>query len=104
MFDIIDFMSKFQKYFLEMVESHKELFDHFKKTHAEYVETDGANQEEFNTLGAQVMEIVRDYEKLLTSKSDSTSYAKFSSNLSDKFMDQVRRVYPKIDFIGVLSS
>lgn len=87
-----------------MVESHKELFSRFEKIHTKYVDTDGANQEEFNKVGAQVLDIVRDYEKLLTSKSDSTNYAKFSSNLSDKFMDQVRRVYPKIDFIGVLSS
>ena len=56
---------------------------------------------EFNEKGAKVVEIIRDYERKLTSQQDKGQYSKFSSGLSDKFWDQIRGFLPHIDFVGV---
>lgn len=96
-------MSKYQKLFQEMIEENKSLFDSFKEIHDKYVEDDIKNQEEFNKQGEKVLEVVRKYELLLTSRSEGGQYAKFSSNLADKFKEQIKSVFPRIDFIGVKS-
>lgn len=94
-------MSKYQKLFQEMIEGNRELFDSFKEIHEKYVENDVKYQKDFNRHGEKVLEIIRKYELLLTSRSEGGQYGKFSSNLADKFMEQVRSVFPRIDFIGV---
>ena len=94
-------MSKYQKYFQEMIEANKELFDKFREIHEKYAQDESANQEEFNRQGEKILEVIRKYELLLTSKSEGGQYGKFSSGLADKFMEQVRSVFPRIDFVGV---
>lgn len=84
-----------------MIEENKELFNKFKEIHKRYIEDEVTNQEEFNRQGEKVLEIIRKYELLLTSKSEGGQYGKFSSSLADKFMEQVRSVFPRIDFVGV---
>lgn len=84
-----------------MIEENKELFNKFREIHEKYVEDESTNQEEFNKQGEKVFEVIRKYELLLTSKSEGGQYGKFSSNLADKFMEQVRSVFPRIDFVGV---
>lgn len=93
-------MTKHQKYFLTMLEEHKEFFDKFKVLHDTYKENQEDNQEAYNKEGGRALEIIRHYEQSLLSKSTTSQYAKFSGNLSDKFMDAVRGYFPMIDFIG----
>lgn len=94
-------MSKYQKLFQEMIEENEELFNSFKKIHDKYMEDDVKNQEEFNRQGEKILEVIRKYELLLTSRSEGGQYAKFSSNLADKFKEQIKSVFPRIDFIGI---
>lgn len=94
-------MTKNQKYFMIMLEENKDFFDSFKILHDKYREDQETYQAEFNTRGEKAMEIIRHYEQSLLSKSTTSQYAKFSGNLSDKFMEAVRGYFPMIDFVGV---
>ncbi len=84
-----------------MVEENKEVFDTFSAVHDAFVLNPDANKARFNELGSEVMDIIRSYERILCGKTESGQYGKFSANLSQKFWDEVRKVYPKIDFVGI---
>lgn len=84
-----------------MLEEHKDFFDTFKVLHDKYKENPEENQEKFNVEGEKALEIIRRYEQGLVAKSTTSQYAKFSGNLSDKYMEAVRGYFPMIDFVGV---
>ena len=84
-----------------MIGENKEIFDNFKIIHDNYIQDPNKYRDEFNQQGEIVLEIIRKYEKLLTRHSDNSSFSKFSTNLSDKFWVEVKKIYPKIDFVGV---
>lgn len=84
-----------------MLEENKELFDEFKPIHDAYVLNPAANQSKYNAIGATVMDVIREYERRLCAKMGAGQYSKFSMNLSEKFMEEIKNIYPKIMFIGV---
>ena len=92
--------AKYRQLFLEMIENHRDLFLDFKDVHDKFMSDDNLKGE-LNEKGAKVVEIIRDYERKLTSQQDKGQYSKFSSGLSDKFWDQIRGFLPHIDFVGV---
>lgn len=94
-------MQKYQKVFDVMMEQNKELFDNFRLVHDAYVLNQEANKTRFNELGSEVLDVIRHYERILCGKSENGGFGKFSSNLSQKFWDEVRKMYPKIDFVGI---
>lgn len=94
-------MSKYKKAVEQMISENQEVFDNFKIIHHNYLQDRSKWSVEFNKQGEVVVEIIRKYEKLLTLHSDNSSFSKFSTNLSNKFWDEVRKIYPKIDFVGV---
>jgi len=94
-------MQKYQTVFQRMLDENKELFDNFTQVHEAYILNPDANRARFNTLGREVMDVIRNYERILCGKTESGQYGKFSGNLSQKFWDEVRKVYRKIDFVGV---
>lgn len=94
-------MTKHQQYFQDMLENNKELFDEFRKIHDAYQHDSKTFQKEFNEKGEKILTVVRKYENMLCNHSEGGKYGKFSSNLSDKFWEAVRKYFPKIDFVGV---
>lgn len=92
---------KYKQYYQDMVKQHKELFEEFQKVHDNFVQDSEKYKDEFNEVGGKVMEVVRSYEARLTSQSIGTGYGKFSNNLSDKFWGEIKKFYPKIDFVGI---
>jgi len=84
-----------------MIDQNSDLFTGFYAIHDKYVLDPKANQEEFNTIGRQVQDVVHDYERRLCGKTESGVYSKFSGGLSEKFWGLLRKDFPKIDFIGV---
>lgn len=91
----------YKQYFKEMLEQNKEAFSAFKKTHDLYVQNPDSMQEKFNNEGKPIIEIIRKYENKLCGKSERGSYGRYSAQLSEKFWGEVKKVYPKIDFVGV---
>lgn len=94
--------TKHQQYLQDMIESNQELFDNFQKIHTLYMEDPEKYQKQFNAEGEDVLNLIRKYENMLCSHSESGKYGKFSSKLSDKFWEAIRGKFPKIDFVGIV--
>jgi len=94
-------MQKYQEYYQKMVDENHEIFTKFFDVHDRYSANAIATQDEFNTVGRDIIEIIREYERRLCGHSEKGQYAKFSSNLAEKFWAEVRKDFPKIDFVGV---
>lgn len=85
-----------------MLEAHKELFREFKELHNNYVLNPEKWKEKFNRDGQDVLRLIKRWENNLCGKSEGGKYAKFSSILSQKFWDELRTIFPKIDEIGMI--
>ena len=94
-------MTKYREAVQMMLDENKELFDEFKAIHDAYVVNPAVNQAKYNAIGGPVMDVIRDYERRLVSKMGGGQYSKFSTNLSEKFMEEIAKIFPKIMFIGV---
>lgn len=94
-------MTKYQRYFQEMMAKHQELFSEFKRLHDLYKADPQIYQEEYNDKGKIIVEIIREWEKRVCQQSERGQYGKFSAKLADKFWSEVRAYFPKIDFVGV---
>lgn len=97
----IFFMPKYKKYVEEMIKSHQDLFNEFKILHDNYALDPKAWQNEFNQKGQEIMTLIQRWENSLLSKTESGKYGKFSTRLSDKFWEEIRTIYPKINYIGL---
>jgi len=97
-------MTKYKEYFLKMLEEHKDLFEMFRPVHDKYTLDMHAHQDEFNKMGASVMETIRDWEDRLCGRSEGSGYGSFTGNLAEKFMEEVRREFPMIDRVGIIMS
>lgn len=94
-------MTKFKQMYQEMIKQNKELFEEFEWVHKHYSQNPDKWQRTFNIVGEKVLETVRKYENLLCRKSEGGIYSKFSSNLAEKFQQEVRNHFPKIDYVGI---
>ncbi len=97
-------MNEYQKMFARMEEEHKELFANFKEIHDEYALNPAEWQKLFNQYGGEIMDVIREYERRLCANMATGKYGQFSAKLSEKFWGEVRKMYPKIDFVGVKTS
>lgn len=95
-------MAKYHQYYEQMLSLNKEAFDKFKKIHDQYSAGPKTHQTKFNVIGRDVQDIIREWEDKLCSHSEGSGYGKFSSSLSDKFWAEIRKNFPKIDFVGLL--
>lgn len=94
-------MQKYQTFISLMRQDNKELFDNFQLVHDAFVLAPEINKARFNQIGYEVLDVIRDYERRLCGKSESGQFGKFSSGLAQHFWDEIRKVYPKIDFVGI---
>ena len=94
-------MTKYKKYFQEMVNAHQSEFEAFKKVHDLYKTNPGKWSEEFNKLGKPVVAIVTEWESRLCSNIEGGKNSVFSSNLADKFKEEVKKYLSLIDMVGV---
>lgn len=92
---------KYKEYFQKMLEQNKELFDEFSEIHARYVVEPIRYQAVFNTFGAKITEIIRDWDRRLCSAMGRGAFSQYSQNLSEKFWTEVRKMFPAIDRVGV---
>jgi len=97
-------MTKYKQFFDDMLARNRELFIKFKITHDMYASDPKSWKEQFNDEGRQVLQIIREYENRLCGFSEQGQYSKYSANLAEKFWAEVRKNYPRIDFVGVKTS
>ncbi len=93
--------AKYKEYFQLMLKNHKEEFDLFRDIHDRYSLNQHELQKEFNEVGSKIVRIVRNWEDKLCNRSEGSGYGKFSSALSEKFHEEVRREFPMFDSIGL---
>lgn len=96
-------MAKYNQVIKEMLEYNHDLFVAFKDLHKRYSDDPASFQAEFNTEGEKILRIIRRYENILCGKSENGKYGKFSTSLSEKYWQEIRTLFPKIDSIGVMS-
>jgi hypothetical protein len=96
-------MTKYKKYFEKMLEDNKVLFEDFKKLHDEYALKPDSLQETLNKEGEKVLEVIREYERRLCANQERGMYNKFSTNLAEKFQNEVRGHFPMVDHIGLVT-
>lgn len=94
-------MTKYKDYFQQMLEANQSVFTDFKKIHNLFAVDQKTYQSEFNEKGEIIMEIIRDWEKRLCSRMEGGKNGVYSANLSEKFRAEVKKVFPKIDLVGV---
>ncbi len=94
-------MTKYKQYFKEMLSANQTAFDDFKKIHDQFALDRMKYQDEFNRQGEVVVEIIHDWEKRLCARMEGGKNGVYSANLSEKFKDEIKKVYPKIDLVGV---
>ena len=97
-------MTKSEEYFKRMLELHADQFAEFDKIHQLYLLNAETNQKEFNRIGADTMDIIREWENKLCSHSENSQFGKFSTSLADKFWELIRKKYSKIDFVGYIKA
>lgn len=94
-------MVKYKQQVQDMLQVHASLFEEFKKVHDEYDKDPKKWQEAFNEKGREIIPVLARWENSLCSKSESGKYGKFSSTLAEKFRNEVKVHFPKIDYIGM---
>lgn len=94
-------MTKYKEYVDRMLATNEELFANFKKIHDEYALNPSQWQAKFNSEGEKVLLIVHDWENKLCLQSEKGGYGKFTTTLSEKFQQEVKRHFPMIDHIGL---
>ena len=94
-------MTKHREYFEKMISENKPLFEQFRKLHDYYAANPNRYQIAYNIEGAKVVEVMHEYERKLCGHSEKGQYGKFSSKLADKFWEEIRGKFPKIDFVGI---
>lgn len=84
-----------------MLEEHQELFTQFRQIHDDYQKNRAQLQQEFNSVGKEVMEVIREYEDRLCSGMERGVYGKYSDKVAEKFWNRIKKEYPLIELVGV---
>lgn len=92
---------RYKEFYAMMLKQNSEIFDDFRKLHDNYAKDPKKWQAEFNKLGSDISDIIRDYENRLCRQSEGAGNSKFTTSLADKFRAEVKVHFPKIDFVGM---
>ncbi len=93
--------AKYKQYIEDMLTQNYQLFDAFLEIHNKYMENPSEWQAQFNEVGSRAQDVIRKYENRLCATSEGSGYGKFASKLADNFQTEIKKYFPKIDFIGV---
>jgi hypothetical protein len=92
---------KYKKYYQLMTERNKELFDKFSPIHTGFATDADAWADKFHTIGRDVVDVIRDWERRLCSGTEKGGYAAYSAKLAEKFWAEIKKDYPLIDQVGL---
>ena len=93
--------TRYKEAYEQMVRDNKSLFEDFQKIHDEYVLDSSKVQGKFNEKGKLVMGVVRKYEDILCKRSEVNGFGEYTIKLAEKFQNEVRKHFPKIDEVGI---
>jgi hypothetical protein len=97
-------MVKYKEFFNIMFEQNKEQFQKFMLLCQDYLKDRGKYKAQFDTEGREILDIVEFWERKLCKQMESGNKSVYSSNLSEKFRAEVKKIFPPFDEIGVKRS
>lgn len=84
-----------------MIDDEKKMFESFQAVHDKYSLDQDKWQNEFNRVGAKILEITREYENRLCANQERGMYNRYSAGLAEKFQNEIRKKFPMYDHIGI---
>ena len=94
-------IQKYKKYYELMLLQNKKVFDQFLEVHNLFVADQKKNAPQFHSLGRDVTDIIRFWERKLCAGMERGNNSQYSSKLAEKFWGEVRKTYTHIDLVGV---
>jgi hypothetical protein len=94
--------TKYKKFYELMSDRHKDLFDKFTPIHEGFSTDPDKWADQFHSIGRDVMDVVRDWERRLCSGSEKTGYGQYSASLAEKFQGEVKKRFPLIHQVGLI--
>jgi uncharacterized membrane protein YgaE (UPF0421/DUF939 family) len=97
--------ARYKQIFEETWKENEQLFKRFFLLNNEYTNKRKRRkiEDEFQTVGTKVKELLQHDENELCRQMEKSNHRVFSSNLADKYWDEVRKYFKYIDFVGVVS-
>lgn len=93
--------AKYEVYYERLKHEHESLFVAFKRIHDAYSSDSTRWSDTFHTEGTKVLDLLRETERRLCAGMMRGGYASYSTKLSEKYWDLVKKDYPLIDQVGV---
>lgn len=94
-------MVRYKEYVKKMIEENPKLFGEFRTLHDKYSNEQENYQDEYNLVGEKIQEVIKEYENRVCANTERGMYSHYSGNLAEKFQNEIRAVFPMIDFIGI---
>lgn len=92
---------KYKRFYTLMCEQNEALFTEFDGIHNQYIQEDSSVNDRFHSVGRDVVDVIRFWERKLCSGMERGTNSVYSNKLADKFWDEVRTRYSHIDMVGV---
>lgn len=96
--------SKYKQFYQDMSDEYQELFAKFDAIHTGYLTNRKAFSAQFHSLGHEVVEIMREYERRLCAGMERSSNGVYSSKVAEKFWSEIKKRYSHIELVGVKSN
>ncbi|MDQ5951551.1 MAG: hypothetical protein QG639_832 [Patescibacteria group bacterium] len=93
---------KYKHYYNLMLTNNTELFETFSKIHQEFSTNPEKWADQFHSVGRDVKDVMRDWERRLCSGTEKGTYAQYSSKLAEKFWGEIKKNFPLIDEVGLI--
>lgn len=93
---------KYIQFYNIMSERNKDLFDRFDPIHHGFSTQPEQWADQFHTIGRDVLDVVRDWERRLCSGSERSGYGQYSAKLAEKFQTEVKKRFPLIHQVGLI--
>jgi len=94
-------MTKYQQLIAELYRDHINEMNAFQEIHDLYATDQKKYQDEFNSQGEKIMDLLHFYERQLCGKSERSGMGVYSSKLAEKFWGEIKKKLSMIDFVGV---
>lgn len=96
-------MTKYALYYQQMWEHHQEILSSFQALHDVYLlnTSDPVVKQKFDAEGKKVREIIEEWDQRLCQTMERGKNGVFSSKVSEKFWNEVKKDFPFIEFVGV---
>lgn len=84
-----------------MKTNNERLLARFKPIHDGFATDPATWEEQFHTVGRDVLDAIRDWERRLCAGTERGNFAQYSVKLAEKYWDEVKKDFPLIEQVGL---